>query len=135
MKLSRFTVLFGLFGLLSPLVYGEDIALPRVLDTSGFQEVLAVSGDIYIAGQPDEAGLARAKSLGVTTVINLRTRRETDNRNVVPYDEQATVATLEAPRAPVAGDGPDGRGGPVQRLRQSDLLARSQADSGGARDR
>ncbi len=90
--------MLGLFGLLSLVqggdVYGSEIELPRSLNTDGFQVVLAVSGDVYIAGQPDKSGLARAKSFGVTTVVNLRTHRETDNRKIVPYDERESVTAL-----------------------------------------
>ncbi|MCZ6619810.1 MAG: protein tyrosine phosphatase family protein [Gammaproteobacteria bacterium] len=100
-------LLVGLSGLLSPLTHGADVELPRSLDRDGFQEVLAVSGDVYISGQPDEAGLARAKSLGVTTVVNLRTHRETDNRNIVPYDEQAGVAALGMRYVHIPQGGPD----------------------------
>ena len=49
--------LLGVFGLLSPLIRGAEVELPHLLDAGGFQEVLAVSGDVYIAGQPDKAGL------------------------------------------------------------------------------
>ncbi|MCZ6640155.1 MAG: protein tyrosine phosphatase family protein [Gammaproteobacteria bacterium] len=107
--------LLGLL-LLSPFLYGQvygaEVELPRTLDSAGFQEVLAVSGDIYIAGQPDEDGLARAKSLGVTTVVNLRTHRETDNRSIVPYDEQASVAELGMKYVHIPLGGPDTPYGP-----------------------
>ncbi len=43
---------------------------------------------LYIAGQPDEAGLLKAKSTGVTTVINMRTADESS------WDEQAYVEGL-----------------------------------------
>ena len=109
---TNFVTAVGLFGLLSASVCAAEIELPRSLDAEGFQEVLAVSGDVYIAGQPDEAGLARMKSLGVTTVVNLRTHRETDNRQVVPYDEQAKVAALGMAYVHIPQGGPNTPYGP-----------------------
>ncbi len=110
-RMNRIALL-GLLGLLSPFmygveVYGAEIELPRSLDADGFQEVLAVSGDVYIAGQPDKSGLDRAKSLGVTTVINLRTHRETDNRKIVPYDERESVTALGMEYVHIPQGGPE----------------------------
>ncbi len=108
--------LLSFCGLLTPLPYGQAVAaeveLPRSLETAGFQEVLAVSGNVYIAGQPDEAGLARAKSLGVTTVVNLRTHRETDDRKIVPYDEEKSVTELGMKYVHIPLGGPDTPYGP-----------------------
>ena len=53
---------------------------PEALDADGFQEVLfKVAPNVYLSGQPSEAGFARARDLGVTRVINLRTSMEMDN--------------------------------------------------------
>jgi uncharacterized protein (TIGR01244 family) len=49
---------------------------------------------VFIAGQPNEQALERFKALGVTVVVNLRTQREMDNRQAVPFDEVAALAKL-----------------------------------------
>ena len=51
-------------------------------------------GDVLIGGQPDEATLRRLIDEGVTTVVNLRTQREMDNREWVAFDEPALLAEL-----------------------------------------
>lgn len=51
-------------------------------------------GGLLIGGQPDEATLRRLVAEGVTTVVNLRTRREMDNREWVAFDEPALLAEL-----------------------------------------
>ena len=64
------------------------------LDNDGFREILVAVNDLYISGQPEKKGLNKMKSLGVTTVINLRTDREMNNRNIVPYDEATYLDSL-----------------------------------------
>ena len=49
---------------------------------------------IILAGQPTVADLAAWRAQGVTTVFNLRTPTEMDDRAVVPYDEAAQAAAL-----------------------------------------
>ncbi len=43
------------------------------LDAKGFREVLVEADGLYISGQPEKKGLDMLKTLGVTTVVNLRT--------------------------------------------------------------
>jgi len=64
------------------------------MDTEGFREIIVQVNNLYIAGQPKKKGLDKLKSLGVTTVVNLRTDREMDNRNIVPYDEASYIDSL-----------------------------------------
>ncbi|MDP6376023.1 MAG: sulfur transferase domain-containing protein [Pseudomonadales bacterium] len=94
---------FGLAGT-AGLHAGE---LPQKLNADGFGEVLAVSGSTYIAGQPTKIGLDRMKQAGVTTVVNLRTHMEMNNRDVVPFDEAAYVDELglEYVHIPLGGPG------------------------------
>lgn len=66
--------------------------LPETLDVEGFQSVLARTGNVYVGGQPSRAALDWLKSEGVTTVVNLRTQPEMDER--VPYDEAAALDSL-----------------------------------------
>ncbi|HEV8449311.1 MAG TPA: sulfur transferase domain-containing protein [Gemmatimonadaceae bacterium] len=50
-----------------------------------------IGDDLFISGQPDEAGLRRMHDLGVTTIVNLRTPEE---MRTVPFDEPALAARL-----------------------------------------
>ena len=51
-------------------------------------------GRIYIAGQPNESAFAGLKDLGLTAVINVRTPEEIDDRETIPFDEEAVVRNL-----------------------------------------
>ncbi len=84
-----------------------DTPFPEKLDAAGFQEILVKSGDVFIAGQPTQPALERMREQGVTTVINLRTHREMDNRDVVPFDEEAKVQTLGMRYVHIPLGGPD----------------------------
>jgi uncharacterized protein (TIGR01244 family) len=75
--------------------------LPEKLEVEGFQAVLASAGDVYVGGQPSREALDWLKSEGVTTVVNLRTQPEMDNRDRVPYDE---AAGLEYVHIPLGGE-------------------------------
>jgi len=66
----------------------------QIPGAQGVTRVLARSGPTYIAGQPDEAALRRFKDEGITAVVNLRTQREMDNREWVPFDEAALIEEL-----------------------------------------
>lgn len=59
-----------------------------------FRAMIVGSGDTYIAGQPTEAGLAWAKTAGVTTIINVRTPGEMANPAEVAFDEEAHAKAL-----------------------------------------
>jgi len=77
-----------------------------VTDIEGVQQRVFRDGRVYIAGQPSEAAFERFKALGVTAVVNLRTQREMDNRQAVPFDEAALLARLglEYVHVPLGGD-------------------------------
>ena len=94
---------------------GDDhFALPELLDNEGFQELFAqVAPNVYMAGQPTQSGLARAKDLGVSTVVNLRTDFEMQDRGIVPFDEQAAVADLGLAYVHVPQGGPSTPYSPV----------------------
>lgn len=64
---------------------------PKKLDANGFGDVFVESGRLYLSGQPNEDAFSKLKDLGVTTVINLRTQIEMDNRSTVPFDEKEVV--------------------------------------------
>jgi len=66
-----------------------------------------VAPRVYMAGQPSEKALTQLSDLDVTTVINLRTPQEMDNRDVVPFDEAAVVGALglEYVHLPLGGPG------------------------------
>jgi uncharacterized protein (TIGR01244 family) len=91
----------------APAVEIDRAALPvEVKDIEGVQQRLFRDGRVFIAGQPSEQALERFKALGVTVVVNLRTQREMDNRQAVPFDEPATLAKLglEYVHIPLGGD-------------------------------
>ncbi len=97
LRISRYLTVFAICGF-TPALTAETqyFKTPESLDTTGFQETFARIGPgLYIAGQPSEEGLRRAKALGVTRVINLRTDFEMNNRDVVPFDEAALVGQLD----------------------------------------
>ncbi len=73
---------------------GDTQPVPKKIDAEGFQEVLAQTGDVYIAGQPSLAGLERMAKNGVKTVVSFRTPREMNNRDIVPFDEAAKASEL-----------------------------------------
>ena len=71
------------------------IPTPERLDTTGlFQARFAKVGDeLFIAGQPTEAGLREMKKRGVTTVVNLRTPSEITPARI-GFDEPAAIRSL-----------------------------------------
>lgn len=68
-------------------------AAPAAPPASAMNAAL-VRDRIILAGQPTAADLEAWRDQGVTTVINLRTPAEVDDRAVVPYDEAAQAAAL-----------------------------------------
>lgn len=101
----RHIILLGL--LFCAVCYSQEaIAFPVKVEIEGFRDVIAKTGHIYISGQPDSTALGWLKSQGVSTIVNLRTQPEMDNRNSVPYDEKATIENLglEYIHIPLGGD-------------------------------
>ncbi len=92
---------------MAAVVAGAETTMPEQLEPEGFREVLVVTGDVFIAGQPTPEGLERLHEAGVTTVINLRTDQEMDNRDVVPFDEAALVERLGMRYVHVPSGGPE----------------------------
>ena len=72
----------------------KPIHEPEKLPRSDFQAVIADVGPAFVAGQPTADALREMKKSGVTTVVNLRTQPEMDNRQQVPFDEAALVKEL-----------------------------------------
>jgi len=85
---------------------GDTQPVPKKIDAEGFQDILAQTGDVYIAGQPSVAGLERIAKKGVKTVINFRTPHEMDNRDIVPFDEaeKASELGMKYINIPLGGD-------------------------------
>jgi uncharacterized protein (TIGR01244 family) len=100
------TILISLLILLSAASSADSPEI-ETLDNAGFNQVLVRTGDLYIAGQPSEAGLQQLQTSGVTTVVNLRTNHEMDNREVVPFDEAAAVKSLGMDYVHIPSGGPD----------------------------
>jgi uncharacterized protein (TIGR01244 family) len=89
-------------------IFSQDsITFPIKLDNAGFQDVLAQSDDLYISGQPTEEAFIKLKNEGVTTVINLRTQTEMDNRDYVPFDEEAFLDSIGMNYVHIPLGGPD----------------------------
>lgn len=81
--------------LLATMAWADDKQpLPEQVDATGFQDVLAKTGDVYISGQPSVAGLERMAKDGVKTVVSFRTPHEMNNRDIVPFDEAAKAKEL-----------------------------------------
>lgn len=90
-----------------PLVEFDRSAPPdTVSDYPGFQARVFCEGRVLIAGQPSEEAVRALPAHGVTAVVNLRTPREMDDRERVPFDEQALLAELdiESVWIPLGGD-------------------------------
>lgn len=86
----------------------EDVPQPANIESEEFRSVIVrVGDDLYIAGQPTEAGFAWLKEKGVTTVINLRTQREMDSREQVPFDQSAVLEELGLDYVHIPSGGPD----------------------------
>ena len=81
-------------------------ALPQPIDDTGIYGVAVDAGEAYVTGQPDADALRRLAADGVTTIVNLRTSSEMDDREKVPYDEAALASELglEYIHLPIGGD-------------------------------
>lgn len=88
--------------------YAEDaITFPEKLDRQDFFVVIADVGAMHVAGQPTADALREFAGNGVTTVVNLRTQQEMDNRRQVPYDEAALLEELGVTYVHIPLGGPD----------------------------
>ena len=85
----------------------EPIHEPKKLERTDFQNTIADVGPAFVAGQPTADALRSMKAAGVTTVINLRTQPEMDNRQQVPFDEEALVKELGMKYVHIPLGGPD----------------------------
>jgi uncharacterized protein (TIGR01244 family) len=103
----RFALVAALLFFATPALADEPVKFPEKLQRSDFQSVIADAGPAYVAGQPSEAALRDMAAKGVKTVINLRTQREMDNRQQVPYDEAALAKELGLTYVHVPLGGPD----------------------------
>jgi uncharacterized protein (TIGR01244 family) len=100
------SALFAALLLFSLSAHADAVAI-ETLDDEGFREVLVRSGDLFISGQPSRAGLERLQREGVTTVVNLRTDAEMDDREIVDFDEAAAVRELGMTYVHIPSGGPD----------------------------
>ena len=85
----------------------DSVSFPVKLDNNGFQDVFTQVDNIYISGQPTYEAFIKLKSEGVTTVINLRTQQEMDNREYVSFDEKALLDSLGMEYVHIPLGGPD----------------------------
>lgn len=100
------TALISLLMLFSTFSNADTVEI-EILENDGFNQVLVRSGNLFIAGQPSEAGLKHLQESGVTTVVNLRTNAEMDNREVVSFDEATVVEDLGMDYVHIPAGGPD----------------------------
>ena len=95
----------------------EPFATPKLIEREGFQDFFAeVAPGVYVAGQPSAEALATLAEEGVTTVINLRTHQEMNNRQVVPFDEAHTIAELGMEYVHIPQGGPQTPYSPLAKL-------------------
>lgn len=128
-ELLTFAVFTGAISFVTGVPTGHAlsaIAAPVALDSDGFQEVLVQVGDVYISGQPTPEGIARLKSLGVSTVVNLRTAREMNSRAIVPFDEAQLLSELGMTYVHIPSGGPDTPYAPEMVDRFAEALAQAQ---------
>lgn len=71
----------------------QSVPAPVLLDTAGMflAAYASVGEDLFIAGQPTERALREMKTLGVTTVINLRMPQEMER---IGFDEAKLIDEL-----------------------------------------
>jgi uncharacterized protein (TIGR01244 family) len=118
-------LLFALFT--APALAQTPVHAPTALTRPGFQGAIADAGPAYLSGQPTEAALRALKAEGVTTVINLRTQREMDNRQQVPFDEAALLRELGMTYVHIPLGGPDTPYSPAA-VEQLDAALRAAGD-------
>jgi protein tyrosine phosphatase (PTP) superfamily phosphohydrolase (DUF442 family) len=85
-------------------VEGEPLSVESI---EGVERNLYRDGRVFIGGQPSREALESFQKLGVTAVINLRTPSEMEDRDRVPYDEEAAVEELGMEYVAIPLGGPD----------------------------
>ncbi|WP_262694763.1 fused DSP-PTPase phosphatase/NAD kinase-like protein [Kordiimonas aquimaris] len=101
-----FATMIILIGWATSTLSNEPQPLPHKLDADGFQDVLAQTGNVFIAGQPSIQGLERMAKQGVKTVISFRTPDEMNDRSIVPFDEakQSNALGMRYVNIPLGGN-------------------------------
>jgi len=107
MNYLKYLFIFSLLFSAETVFSQDSVSYPIKLDATGFQEVFAKVGDLYISCQPSAESFSMLKSKGVTTVVNLRTDSEMSNRENVPFDESAVVDSLGMKYIHIPLGGPD----------------------------
>ena len=112
MKTHRTLLSFAVFALLSAPAVAQkmpgphpapEIPAPQLLETTGvlLQRFAKVGDDLFITGQPKQAGLRELKKRGVTTIVNLRTPPEMEH---IGFDEPALIKELGMKYVYLPGD-------------------------------
>ena len=97
---------------------------PQRLEAEGFQDFYAqVAPNVWVAGQPSKETVEGLAEQGFTTVINLLTSQEMDNRNVVPFDEAEAVTAQGLDYVHIPQGGPDTPYGPPALAQVAQALA------------
>jgi len=105
--MTRTLLLACLIAAAAPAIAEEPIRFPEKIQRSDFLAAFADTGPVFIGGQPTADALRGLAAQGVTTVINLRTQQEMDNRRQVPFDEAALLQELGVEYVHVPLGGPD----------------------------
>ncbi len=71
-----------------------DVAPIEITDIDGVTRRLFLDGRVYVSGQPSYEALVELAGRGVTAVVNLRTPKEMDDREKMPFDEAALADSL-----------------------------------------
>ena len=91
----------------APLVEFDRTAPPdTVSDYDGFRGRIYREGRLFIGGQPTEEAVRALPDHGVTCVVNLRTPKEMEDRDRVPFNEEGVLGELgiEYMWIPLGGD-------------------------------
>ncbi len=84
-----------------------EVPAPQPLDVPGFRSGVYQVGDLYLSGQPTtETALNTIKSMGITTVINLRTHGERSNKST-PINEEAWLIEADIRYIHIPSGGPN----------------------------
>ena len=126
----RFAIAALVLAFAAPAFAQDAPKFPEKLDASaaGYQSVIATTGKVYVAGQPSEKAVRELQSKGVKTIINLRTQREMDSRQQVPFDEAALTKELGINYVHVPLGGPDTPYTPEALAKVADAIAAADGD-------
>ena len=82
--------------LASTSIHAAESPIPTKVNWQDFRGDVYRIGDLFLAGQPlSQQAMNHLQAVGVTTIINLRTPEEMENRESTPIDEAARSHDLD----------------------------------------